>query len=178
MKKYLFFIMPLFVAVVISCTQQKGPTEQDIQARIDSAVAEALAKQSTLTSNSSSDYSSSGSISDNSTSSSSSSTESTIPSPVGKYTFNDDYNSYTLIINSDESCQIHSDGTTYYGSWREWFDKCYSLEMSDVLHLRVNGNTYSCYYPKIDISMQWMYCEIEAWKAKNPNKRVKLEKIE
>lgn len=176
MKKILIFIVPLCVAIFASCTQQKGPSEEEIQRRIDAAVKAALAEKPSIPSSlESSDYN--GSSSASSTTEYSSSEKKRSSSPVGKYIFSDDYNDYTLIINSDETCQIESNGRTYYGSWEEWCHKSYWIRTSESLWLIVNGKK-DLWSPMIDLSLQWMYRGSTPLEAKDPTNRVKLTRIE
>lgn len=176
MKKILIFIVPLCVAIFASCTQQKGPSEEEIQRRIDAAVKAALAEKPSNTSSSEpSTYNENSSAS--STTEYSSSEKKRSSSPVGKYIFSDDYNDYTLIINSDETCQIESNGRTYYGSWDEWCHKSYWIRTSESLWLIVNGKK-DLWSPMIDLSLQWMYRDSTPLEAKDPTNRVKLTRIE
>lgn len=184
MKKFFYFALTICMAVFVSCTQQKGgPSEQEIQDRIDAAVKAALAEKksssdaeaagTSASSSSSSDYSS---ASDTYTSSSSSERKPNSSSPVGEYRFSDDYNNYTLTINADETSQIVGNGQTYYGSWSDWCHKAYSINNSESLYLIVNGKKQYC-SPMIDLSSEWLYLDSSSLKAKDPNKRVKLTRV-
>ncbi len=186
MKKLFYWVLPICVAVFVSCTQQSsGPSEKEIQDRIDAAVKAALAENpsssgaeaatsSASSSASSSNYSSASA--DTYTSSSSSERKPNASSPVGEYRFSDDYNDYTLIINADETCQIIGNGETYYGSWDDWCHKSYWIKNSESLYLIINGKKEYC-SPMIDLSLQWMYCGSSALEAKDPTKRVKLTRV-
>ncbi|MBQ0050136.1 MAG: hypothetical protein KBT12_07900 [Bacteroidales bacterium] len=180
MKKVFYIALTICMAVFVSCTQQKGgPSEQEIQDRIDAAVKDALAEQASTASASvtsssfSSDYSS---ASDSYTSSSSSESKPNSSSPVGEYRFSDDYNNYTLTINADETSQIVGNGQTYYGSWSEWCGIAYWVQNSESLYLFVNGKKQYC-SPMIDLSLEWLYLDSSPLKAKDPNKRVKLTRV-
>lgn len=185
MKKLFYLVLPICLAVFVSCTQQSGPSEKEIQDRIDAAVKAALAENpsssgaeavtsSASNSTSSSNYSSASS--DTYTSSSSSERKPGSSSPVGEYRFSDDYNDYTLIINADETCQIVGNGETYYGSWDEWCRKAYWIKNSESLYVILNGKKEYC-SPMIDLSLEWLYCGSSALEAKDPTKRLKLTRV-
>lgn len=185
MKKLFYLVLTICMAVFASCTQQKsGPSEQEIQNRIDAAVKAALAEQSSTSgaedvdhSASSSSYSSDYSTtSDTYTRTSSSERRPNNSSPVGEYRFSDDYNNYTLIINSDETSKIVGNGETYYGSWSDWCDMAYWIRNSESLYLFVNGKK-EYWSPMIDLSLQWMYSGSNELQAKDPTKRVKLTRV-
>lgn len=181
MKTYLTLFLSLVLASLMSCTQQKGPSEQEVQERIDAAVKKALAEKSassdteasTCTSESSGNSSSPSTSKNTSTSSSEKRSNS---SPVGEYRFSDDYDDYTLIINSDETCQIMSNGKTFYGSWDDWCNKAYWIKNSESLYLTLNGKK-EYWSPMIDFALQWMYAGGSAFNAKDPTKRVKLTRV-
>ena len=181
MKKLFCLALLICAAVIVSCTQQKSsPSEQEIQERIDAAVKAALAEQPASTSSTSAPSSSSSSnystTSETYTTNSSSERKSNSSSPVGEYRFSDDYSEYTLKINGDETTQIVGNGKTYYGSWSEWCHMAYWVKNSESLYLVLNGKREYC-SPKIDLSMEWMYCGGTELQAKDPTKRVKLTRV-
>lgn len=91
---------------------------------------------------------------------------------VGKYRINDDVSEWILDVNSDGTCQFHSNGNTYYGTW-ESCDDCYDFNMSDFVYFVVNGKR-GYFMPHVDLNCQWLYDTSSSLKARNPNKRVEL----
>lgn len=175
MKKFLF--LSLCVASLMSCGQKQGPSEQEIQERIDAAVEAALRENATTATEEGHSQISEPAATNYENNSELSAKTGNVATLVGHYTISDDGSSWTVDINQDGSCQFHSNGKTYYGTWEKntYYD-CYKLDMSDGLHFVVNGKS-EYYIGYIDLDCQWLYDDNSSFKAKNPNKRVKLNRV-
>lgn len=182
MKKYCL-ILSLCVAALASCTQKQGPSEQEIQERINAAVRTALdsANSSKPDDASFSSSSSSSSTSDDFTSSSSSSSSSSASasSYVGTYTVNDGVHTWEIILKSDETCTmgLKGSGSVAYGSWyipygEDCADLCFSDEHPVVFF---PGGEERLYGPKIKDG--YFYKDYSSSEAKNPNRRLPITKV-
>lgn len=179
MKKVLF--TSLCVATLMSCGQKQGPSEKEIQERIDAAVAAALeSKQAGETSSSA--------TTESMTTSSSATKSETPTSAFGTYEFSDNFNTWALTLNDDETCTIvnKSKGgeVVAYGSWNHW---TYNEKISAMYKCKFNdkvpqvwfegeGDFYSLSYPVIDVKTMYVYKNESAWEAKNPQLRLKATK--
>lgn len=174
----LFFCIVLFT----SCVQKQGPTEQEIQDRIDAAVKSALNEKQTEVRNSLN-----GEVSDEDAQNDGApnSNNARKTSFVGVYQFdapiykNGDFSqksvthTWTLSINEDETCKLNSNSATYYGSWYKSVNgMTYNITFSDVLFIDTKG-----LHPEVDIECQWFYIDSSAFRAKDPTKRFKLTRI-
>lgn len=173
MKKILF--VSLCVATLMSCGQKQGPSEQEIQERIDAAVEAALRENATTAAEEGHSQISEPAATNYENNSELSAKTGNVATLVGHYTISDDVSSWTVDINQDGSCQFHSNGKTYYGTWNT-MSRYYELDMSDGLYFVVNGKS-EYFYGYIDLDCQWLYDVSSSIKAKNPNKRVKLNRV-
>lgn len=184
MKKYCL-ILSLCVAALASCTQKQGPSEQEIQERINAAVRTALdsANSSKPDDASFSSSSSSSSTSDDFTSSSSSSSSSSASasSYVGTYTVNDGVHTWEIILKSDETCTmgLKGSGSVAYGSWKIYYGDDYaSLSFSDEYPVVFfPGGEERLYGPRIRLNDGYFYHNESAVKSKNPKKRLPITKV-
>lgn len=190
MKKVLF--TSLCLATLMSCGQKQGPSEKEIQERIDAAVAAALeSKQAEETSSNAtteSEETSSSATTESMTTSSSATKSETPTSAFGTYEFSDNFNTWALTLNDDETCTIvnKSKGgeVVAYGSWNHWtYDEkhsaMYQCNFNDKVPkvwFKGEGDFYSLSYPVIDVKTMYVYKNLSAWEAKNPQLRLKATK--
>lgn len=117
--------------------------------------------------------------------------ESTSASIVGKYTFTDDKQTWTLEIKPDETCILtDSTGRERYGSWSDYTENIgsqyYSIDLrseykfsgKDNANLYINGKEYDTRLLAIDKNIEWIYESSFSCDAKSPNKRLKLTRID
>lgn len=180
MRKLFYLALSLFVAVLTSCTQRQGPSEQEIQDRINAAVRTAL---DSVNSSNSDDASVSSSSSSNADEVSSSSSSDNASSFVGTYTVNDGVHTWEIVLKSDETCTMGMKGSSNvaYGSWGKY-------DMYDCVGLHFPGENLTVFFPEgeenlnlwipgIDIKDGYFYKDVSAVQAKNPKKRLAITKV-
>ena len=106
----------------------------------------------------------------------------------GKYLFVDGCGEqYTIYLEPDETAKLIGGGNTFYASWSvfdrnrglidmDWSDKVYVTSSKKI---KKNGSLFDgddYIIPMIDINDGYFYFGYEPAKAKDPNKRFKLNK--
>lgn len=108
---------------------------------------------------------------------------------VGKYTFTDDRQKWTLEIKPDETCILKdAKGRIRYGSWGDFSESLgyYDLDFrsehefagNDNAHFYIKGEEYDLYRPQVDTNIEWIYESVLSFEAKHPKKRLKLTRID
>ena len=179
MKKILF--ASLCVAILMSCGQKQGSSEQGILERINAAVKVASgSKQAEETSSSA--------TTESMTTSSSATNSETPTSDFGTYEFSDNFNTWALTLNDDETCTIvnKSKGgeVVAYGSWDHWTYNeklsamywCKFVDKVPQVWFEGEGDFCSLSSPVIDVQTMYVYENHSAWEAKNPQLRLKATK--
>ena len=97
---------------------------------------------------------------------------------VGEYTFNDDVMTWNITVNDDGTCVVKSKRGTYYGSWKLWHKAWYNFTMADEFSVVLNAkDELITWQSAIDVKCEWLYVTISDHNAKNPRKRLKLNKV-
>lgn len=168
MKKLFYLGLFLGMVTLMSCGGKQGPSEQEIQERIDAAVKAALQERTVL--------SEAVPYSESSNSEDIAKQENRGSFLVGKYKFNDDKGVGMLKVKDDGGVEVIYNNETYYGSWKVE-DDCYEIKMADIFWLYIHGEKEPFWYPEIDLDAQWLYEGVAEFNAKSPKGRVKLEKV-
>lgn len=172
MKKVSFLCIALCVALLASCAQKQGPSEEEIQKRIDDAVAAKLAELGIDQSN--------------------------IDATNGnaetqtKYAYEFAINgiSYRLTVDlEEETAQLYvkggyaPDGKTFYGASERYFDKPSVLctkgfSGADDFDITIKGErSFWENFQYIDTKTNYLYTKIDYFQSKNPDYRIELKPV-
>ena len=86
---------------------------------------------------------------------------------------------FTIKLKADKTATFEGNGDTFYCSWsnEEWNGGKFSLSFSDDPPALVfeGGVAETMYGP--EVADEWLYFDYSARKAKNPNRRLKITKV-
>ncbi|MCC8070222.1 MAG: hypothetical protein LIO90_00275 [Bacteroidales bacterium] len=182
-KTWLLAILP---ALLYGCQSSGNQmSREEIEAIVDARIEAKLAENPSARPQGSSSSSSGDGFSSSSRSSSSSSSVDDPQNWVGTYEFSDDFNTWEITVNPDETCTIvnKSKGgeTIGYGSWRHYnlYGGHYGVSFDDLVPqvwFEGEGDFSRLSRPDITDDLQWIYKDDSSLKAKNPKKRLPLRK--
>lgn len=184
MKKYFSLLPALFFVILVSC----GGGNKDAEiAQLKEEIAQLKSQQNSQQNSSISEETYSTQmdepVSQNQTEQSIESAPQKTTNYIGTYTFTDGLdNNWNIILNSDNTAQIKNQNKTFYCEYSisSTNDNVVIIDVSGGHdpYIPVSGGKKECfYYPTMDLENLYLYNSTTAYKAKNPELRLKLKKI-
>ena len=103
----------------------------------------------------------------------------------GTYEFSDDFNTWAITLNDDETCTIinkSKDGAVSYGSWfhlgKEHIFYLNFVDLVPMVWFEGDGGYTEMEHPVFDAQSLYIYKDSHSADAKNPKKRLKMSKTQ